>query len=303
MRRATPGSRFAPPRYANWCRNVHSLHDITARRRKSDADPLDRSGATGEEVRLRPLPRFFGPAGRGADHEAIPPRPSAGGRGLAMARDRAACAVGAGDPADPHGVAVLRGRPPLRRGAAKPTVVLRELRLGRRGVPRDVERRGPDRDAMPSLRGTDCDHPREWTGHGHSSGADRPPLPSRLAVVERHREDVLEPHGLLPKPVSPRRLAGIESGTRGRGAHGGTNARAQCSDLSRQAEGGLRPSVEGRTGRTLQGSRPHRRVLGSLSQGYPLANEAPTFDSPFGGLVALEKRRAQPLAFGIPPDG
>src|SRR5256885_7242439 len=77
MQRAPPGSRFAPPRYESWCRNVHSLHDITASRREPDADPLDRSGATGEEVRLRPFPRFFGPAGRGADHEAIPPRPSA----------------------------------------------------------------------------------------------------------------------------------------------------------------------------------------------------------------------------------
>src|SRR2546430_14406285 len=262
MRRATPGTCFAATGDVNWCRNVHSLHDITASRRESDADSLDRSGATGEEERLRTFPRFFGPSGRGADHEAFPPRPSAGGRGLAMARDRAAWAGGAGGPADPHGLPVFRGCHPVRRDAAEPTVVFRELRLGCRGVPRHVERRGPDRNAVPSLRGTDRDHPREWTGNGHSSGADRPPVPSRLAMVERHREHMLEPHGLLPKPVSPRRLAGIESGTRGRGAHGRTNARAQCSDLSRQAEGGLRPSVEGRAGRTPPSPPPPPRPPG-----------------------------------------
>src|SRR2546421_9966977 len=124
---------------------------------------------------------------------------------------------------------------------------------------------------MPSLRRTDRDPPREWTGHGHASGADRPPVPSRLAVVERHREHVFEPHGLLPKPVSPRRLAGRESGTRGRGAHGRTNPRAERSHLSRQAEGGLRPSDEGPTGRTPPGPPPHRRALGSVSQSYPPA--------------------------------
>src|SRR2546428_4719392 len=43
----------------------------------------------------------------------------------------------------------------------------------------------------------------------------------------RHREHALEPHGLLPKPDSSRRLAGIESGAGGRCAHGRTNARAE----------------------------------------------------------------------------
>src|SRR3989442_5578054 len=76
---------------------------MIARQRESEPDPLDRPWSTGEEVRPRPFPRVFGPSGRGADHEAIPFRTSAGGRGLAMARDGAPSAVGARDPVNPRG--------------------------------------------------------------------------------------------------------------------------------------------------------------------------------------------------------
>src|SRR2546428_13338258 len=76
---------------------------MIARQRESEPAPLDRPWSTGEEVRPRPFPRVFGPSGRGADHEAIPSRTSAGGRGLAMARDGAPSAVGAPDPVNPRG--------------------------------------------------------------------------------------------------------------------------------------------------------------------------------------------------------
>src|SRR5207245_10709132 len=69
--------------------------------------------------------------------------------------------------------------------------------------------------------------PSPMDGRCPRSEADSSTSPFPPLNGGRHREHALEPHGLLPKPDSSRRLAGIESGAGGRCAHGRTNARAE----------------------------------------------------------------------------
>src|SRR2546430_15841546 len=59
-------------------------------------------------------------------------------------------------------------------------------------------------------------------------------------MVERHPEHVFEPHGLLPRHVPHRRLAGRESGTGGRGPHDRADPRAERAPLPRPPEARVR---------------------------------------------------------------
>src|SRR2546428_12276196 len=121
------------------------------------------------------MPGPIQPAGPGGDHGAISSRTPRGVRGVAGPRGRAPSEARAGDPANPDGVPLLGGRGPLPRRAIERNVVLRELRLGRGGVPFDAERADSDRIPLSSLRGTDRDRTRQRTGHGLAPEPARSP--------------------------------------------------------------------------------------------------------------------------------
>ena len=101
-----------------------------------------------------------------------------------MARDGAPSAVGARDPVNP------RGRPFS--AVATPFVVTRRNRrwyfancawdaVAFHAMLNEEVRIGTQ---CHHLRGTDRDHPRQWTGDVHARKPIRPPLPSRLAMVD-----------------------------------------------------------------------------------------------------------------------
>src|SRR2546427_4990490 len=164
------GGRFIGLTVSSWPEGPHG-------------DTRSRSRPGRPEVRLRLLPGALYPAGLGGDHGAISSRTPRGVRGVAGPRGRAPSKACAGDTADPDGVPVLRRRDPLPRRAIERNVVLRELRLGRGGVPFDAERADPDRIPLSSLRGTDRDRTRQRTGDGLAAEPARLPLAPRRTMV------------------------------------------------------------------------------------------------------------------------
>src|SRR5437879_3866768 len=85
-------------------------------------------------------------------------------------------------------------------------------------------------------------------------------------MVGRHPEHLFEPHGLLPRHVPHRRLAGRESRLVRRGPHDRTNARAERAPLPRPPQARVCSAVEGRAGRPLRRPRAERPVLGSVNR-------------------------------------
>src|SRR5439155_1242111 len=101
--------------------------------------------------------------------------------------------------------------------------------------------------------------------HRHTAGAGRLSLPPCVALVGRHCEHLLEPHGLLPQPVPPGRLEAREFHGRRRGADDRPDACTERAPLPRSNEARLCPAIEGGIDGPLPFARAHGPVLGSVS--------------------------------------